>query len=88
MPTGTSQQKNTCQKKKDGGHPEVVEVSIRPAQPEMKNDVIERRMFMLAGTGKEKGKGSSYRIYRGAQDLGLVVNERYGLIGGNKSNAQ
>jgi cell division GTPase FtsZ len=88
MTTGTSQQKNTSQKKKDGGNPEVVEVSIRPAQPEMKNNVIEWGMFMLAGAGKEKGKGSAYGVHRGAQDRGLVVNERHGLIGGYKTNAQ
>ena len=88
MAAGAAQQKNPCEEKKDGGNPKVVEVSIRPAQPEMQDEINERRMVMLAGTGKGKGQRRAYRMGCGVQDFGLVINERDRVVGGNQPDTQ
>ena len=88
MAAGAAQQKKPRQKKKNRWNPEIVEVSSRPAQPEMENDFIEWRLPGHAGAGKEKAEHVSERIRRGAQDRGFAVEERRGVVGGNQPDTQ
>jgi hypothetical protein len=45
-------------------------------------------MLMLASAGKEQGESGSYRMSRGIQDFGFVIDKRYGIVGGNEADAQ
>jgi len=88
MTAGACQQKKSREKKKDGWNPKKVEVPSGPAQPEMEKDVVEWRVLVLAGAGKELSERRSQRIRRDAEDDGLVINERYGVVSGNQTDPQ
>ena len=88
MAAGASQQKKSREEKEHGWNPKIVEISSRPAQPEMEKDVIEWRVLVPAGAGKKLGERRSQRIRSDAQDDGLVINERHGVVGGNQTDPQ
>jgi hypothetical protein len=54
----------------------------------MENDVVEWRVVVLAGAGKEQSERISHRIRGGGQDKALVINECHGVVGGNQTDPQ
>src|SRR5665213_1379142 len=85
---GAGQKKKHGNKKQNGRNAKKIKIPLGALQPEVQQDLEERRMFMRGSAGKKCAK------YRGqgpdgiAEHRGLVRDEDRTVICSNQANAQ
>jgi hypothetical protein len=87
-PRGAPKEKKPREEEQNSWNTKVLEVSSCPAEPEVKNYVVERGMLMLTLTGKKQAQRSSHRLRCGIEDPGLIIDERKIIIRRDQTNAE
>src|ERR1700722_3786029 len=88
MAAGAAQQEQPGKEEQDGRDPKIIEISSRPLQPKMKQEIVKRRVFVPPFAEKKGTKDRPSRTRSVADDGSLVINDRDGIVRHHEANVK